>query len=128
MSKILLALVLGAVLGCVDGWTARFYDTVKPEEYLGIIGGSTVKGVLTGLAAGFAARKTNSLRAGILTGVIVGFGLSFAVGYMVEHGDPANGVAGKPGAFWQILLPGTALGALVGIAAQKFGKAPQPAS
>lgn len=122
MNKILLGLLLGAALGLFDGWTARFYETVKPEEYAGIMGGSTFKGLITGIAAGWAAKRKNSVGAGVIAGVVVGFLFSAIVGYLAETGA---GAPPKPGAFWQIVLPGTALGVVVGIAAQKFGK-PSP--
>lgn len=121
MSKILLGLLLGAALGLFDGWTARFYETVRPDEYVGIMGGSTFKGLVTGLAAGFWAKKKNSIQAGVVAGVIVGFLFSALIGYMNETGIGADP---KPGAFWQIVLPGTALGVVVGIASQVFGKGP----
>jgi uncharacterized membrane protein (Fun14 family) len=81
VNKILLGLLLGALLGLFDGWTARFYDTVRPDEYTMIMGGSTFKGVVTGLAAGFAARKWNSIKAGLSAGLIVGLLFSAIIGY-----------------------------------------------
>jgi hypothetical protein len=125
VNKILLGLLLGALLGLFDGWTARFYDTVRPDEYTMIMGGSTFKGVVTGLAAGFAARKWNSIKAGLSAGLIVGLLFSAIIGYNEENGY--DGKPGKPGAFWQIVLPGTALGIVVGIAAQRYGKSAAPA-
>ena len=50
MSKIILGLVIGAVLGCLDGLTAWFTPEVR-AQLLTIVIGSTGKGLLTGLAA-----------------------------------------------------------------------------
>ena len=51
MSKVMLGLLLGAILGAIDGLSAGFYDAVTKDQLLGIVFGSTGKGLLTGLAA-----------------------------------------------------------------------------
>ena len=71
MSKPLLGLILGAALGFLDGLGAFFYPGVA-SMMMGIIIGSTLKGLLTGLVTGFVARKLHSLPLGILTGLSVG--------------------------------------------------------
>ncbi len=111
MSKPLLGIILGAILGLVDGLSAFAYPEVR-DQMMGIIIGSTCKGLLTGLVAGFVAWKLNSLPLGILVGFIVGLGLSYLV-------------ASLQGRFyWEIMLPGSILGIIVGFATQKFGRAP----
>jgi hypothetical protein len=118
MSKILLGLVLGAVLGAIDGACAGFYDAITRDALLGIVLGSTFKGLVTGVAAGFFAVKTRSLAKGILFGLAVGFALSFAVAAMPQP-DGSHFYA-------EIILPGMALGAVVGFATQRYGR-PRPA-
>ncbi len=68
MNKVLLGLLLGAVLGAIDGATAWFTPAVR-VQLAGIIVGSTVKGLIAGVAAGIFARKVNSVPLGILFGV-----------------------------------------------------------
>lgn len=113
MSKIVLGLVAGAVLGLLDGLTAWFTPEVR-DQMLSIVIGSTGKGLLTGLAAGWAARRYNSMMVAVLVGLGVGFLLSYAVAAM---GD-ANGNH----YYLQIVLPGAVLGLIVGFASQRFGR------
>jgi hypothetical protein len=54
MNKILLGLLAGAVLGAIDGATAWFTPAVR-SELVGIIFGSTVKGIIAGVAASESA-------------------------------------------------------------------------
>jgi hypothetical protein len=108
MNKILLGLLVGAVLGAIDGATAWFTPAVRPE-IVGIIIGSTVKGIIAGAAAGIFARKVNSVPLGILFGLAVGFLLAFLVAYL-QHGY-----------YFEIILPGSIVGALVGWATQRYG-------
>ena len=111
MSKPMWGLVLGAALGVIDGLTAWFYPEVR-AQLAGIVIGSTLKGLLTGLAAGFFARKSGSLPAGILVGLAVGAALSFSVAAMQgEH-------------YLAIIMPGSILGIIVGFATQRLGTRP----
>jgi hypothetical protein len=114
MNKILLGVILGAVLGVFDGLTAWFTPEVR-SELGGIVIGSTIKGILAGAAIGFFAKKTQSLALGILFGLIVGAFLAFLVAYM----------QGKY--YFQIMLPGSILGIIVGFATQKYGATRVPA-
>jgi len=115
MSKPLLGLTLGAVLGLVDGASAYLYPypDVK-EQILLVIIGSTVKGLLTGVLAGYVATKTDSLPIGIAFGLVVGLILSWLTAW--QGGDPS-----VPHYYVEIMLPGSALGAIVGFATQRFG-------
>lgn len=120
MSKPLLGLALGAALGLVDGASAYLYP--YPEVKAGIAGiiiASTFKGLLTGLAAGFFARRFRSLPVGIVFGLLTGLVLSFLVAAMPGEGDKHYYV--------EIMLPGSALGAVVGFATQRFGVTPAAA-
>lgn len=112
MNKVLLGLLVGAVLGAIDGGTAWFTPAVR-SQMLWIIVGSTGKGLIAGVAAGFFARKVNSVPLGILFGLAVGFVLAFLVAYR-QHGY-----------YLEIVLPGSIVGALVGWATQRYG-APAP--
>jgi hypothetical protein len=119
VNKPLLGLLLGAVLGLIDGACAGFYDYPGLEGQLtGIMIGSTFKGLLTGVAAGLLARRLRSMPLGIGFGLLVGLALSYAVAAMPD----ANGQH----YYWEIVLPGTLLGAIVGFATQRYGRAPAP--
>jgi F0F1-type ATP synthase assembly protein I len=78
--------------------------------------GSTIKGIIAGVAIGFFAKKYQSLPIGIVFGVIVGAILAYLTALMV--GDH----------YLQIILPGTLVGLIVGFATQKYGKTPATAS
>jgi hypothetical protein len=111
MNKILLGLLVGAVLGALDGGTAWFTPAAR-SQMAGIIIGSTFKGLLAGVAAGIFARKVNSVPLGILFGLGVGFVLAFLVAYM-QHGY-----------YFEIILPGSLVGMIVGYATQRYGMSP----
>jgi peptidoglycan/LPS O-acetylase OafA/YrhL len=115
MPKLWLGLLLGAVLGLIDGLCAGFYPFITREQLIGIAFGSMFKGLLTGVIAGWYARRSNSMAKGIALGLVVGLVLSYAVAAMPdEHGNHY---------YFEIMLPGTALGAIVGFATQRFGTA-----
>ena len=115
MSKPLLGLLLGAVLGLIDGVSALLYPYPDVrEQIVGIIIGSTFKGLVTGVVAGFVATRLQSLPAGIVVGLVVGLTLSWLVAW--GGGDP-----NVPHYYFEIMLPGTALGAIVGFATQRYG-------
>jgi hypothetical protein len=118
MSKVLIGILLGAGLGMLDGMGAYAYPEVR-DQILMIIVGSTFKGFPTGLVAGIVARKLNSIPIGIVVGFSVGLALSFLVAFL---GDEQGRHF-----YWQIMLPGSILGMIVGFATQKFGKATAPA-
>jgi hypothetical protein len=118
MNKVLLGLILGGVLGIFDGLTAWFTPAVR-DQMMGIVIGSTVKGIIAGLLIGYFARKVNSLALGILFGLGVGAILAFLVAAMP---DPS----GKH-YYFEIMLPGSIVGIIVGYATQKFGRTPVPA-
>lgn len=111
MNKIVLGILLGALLGAIDGGTAWFTPAVR-SQMAGIIIGSTMKGIIAGVAIGFFARKVNSLALGIVFGIAVGFVLAFLVAYL-QHGY-----------YLEIVLPGSIVGLIVGYATQRYGAAP----
>lgn len=124
MSKPVLGLILGAILGVFDGLTALLEPDIanNPEvgaAMTGIIAGSSVKGLLAGLIIGFFARKVKSLKSGLLFGGAVGLVLAAIIAAMP---DPS----GKH--YWlQIMIPGTIVGVILGYVTQKYGKEPKPA-
>lgn len=122
MNKVLLGLIVGAVLGAVDGLTAWFTPEVR-SQILMIVMFSTIKGIMVGVAAGWFARKVHSVPKGIAFGFFVGLLLAFVVAAMPE----ADGTH----YWWQIMVPGAILGAVIGWATQQYGRsavAPMPAT
>ena len=111
MNKITVGLLLGGVLGVFDGLTAWFTPEVRPM-LLGIVIGSTFKGLVAGICAGYFARKVNNLMLGTLFGLAVGLLLAYAVAAMPSE-------TGKH-YYFEIMLPGSIFGAIVGYATQKF--------
>lgn len=109
MNKILVGLLLGAALGAVDGMTAWFTPAVR-AGIIGIVIGSTVKGMIAGIAAGWFARKVQSVAWGIAFGLLVGAILAYCVAAM-QHGY-----------YFEIMLPGSIVGAIVGWATQRYGR------
>ena len=78
---------------------------------------SLLKGLLTGIATGYASERVHSIAAGILTGIAIAALLSLL---LVLRAGMAL--------FWDILLPGMLLGAIVGFATQRFGKKAESAA
>lgn len=112
MNKIWLGLLIGAILGAFDGLTAWFTPEVR-SQLLGIVIGSTVKGLIAGILIGYFAKKVNSLPWGIIFGLGVGLLLAFAVAAMPQP-------SGKH-YYFEIMLPGGIVGMIVGYATQRFG-------
>jgi len=111
MNKPVFGLLLGGILGIFDGLSAWFYPEVR-TQIMGIVIGSTFKGLITGICIGYFARKVNSLGLGILFGLAVGMLLAFLVAAMPNP-------AGKH-YYFEIMLPGSILGAVVGFATQRY--------
>jgi hypothetical protein len=113
MNKIVIGLLLGGVLGIFDGLTAWFTPAVRPF-ILGIIIGSTVKGIIAGVAAGWFARRVQSVPAGI----VFGLGVGALLAWMVAAMPSATGEH----YYLAIMLPGSICGAIVGWATQRYGR------
>jgi hypothetical protein len=107
MNKITYGLILGGILGIFDGLTAWFTPETRPQ-LMGIVLGSTFKGLLAGVLIGIFARKVHSLALGVLFGL--GIGLLFA--FFIAH------MQGKY--YFEIMLPGGLVGLIVGYATQKY--------
>jgi hypothetical protein len=114
MSKPLLGVIFGGVLGAIDGLTALFYPETAPL-IAGIVFGSTIKGLIAGIIIGYFARKVQSTSKGILFGLGVGLVLAFLVAAIQESGQHH---------YVEIMVPGTLVGAIVGYATQRYGKKP----
>ena len=108
MKKPVFAMLLGGFLGVFDGLTALITGGPEIPAMIGtIVAGSTFKGVIAGLIVGLVAQRTQSLAVIVAVGLIVG--ALFA--YMVTIGGPY---------FWEIILPGSIVGLIVGFSTAKY--------
>jgi hypothetical protein len=108
MKKPVFAMLLGGVLGVFDGLSALVSGGPEIPSQIGVIvAGSTFKGVVAGLIIGLVAQRTQSLA------VIVGVGVAVAAffAYLVTIGTPY---------LWEIVLPGSIVGLIVGFATAKY--------
>lgn len=112
--KTKLGLILGTVLGAIDGLSAWFYPEVRSELFTTIVPGSTAKGLVAGLITGLIARKLKSLPLGILVGLLVAAAVTAPI---AMSKDAATGKR----YFWEIMIPGALCGAIVGYATQRYG-------
>ena len=120
MSKPVLGLVLGGILGVFDGLSALVSAPNDPAVKAGIVGiviGSTIKGIITGALIGWYAKRAGSMGETIVFGLIVGLALALGVSLMQL-------AAGLPPYYWQIMLPGGILGVIVGSATFKSPASP----
>jgi hypothetical protein len=76
---------------------------------VGIVLGSTIKGIVAGMVIGLFARRVHSVAKGVLFGLAVGLCLAFGVA-LLQHGD-----------HFQVMLPGGLVGLVVGYATQRYG-------
>lgn len=111
MSKPVFGLLLGGALGILDGLTAYFTPEVR-SQLVGIVIGSTFKGLIAGLSIGFFSRKVHSLSVGVLFGLGVGLLLAWIVAAMPDPNGKHY--------YFEIMLPGALVGAIVGYATQKY--------
>jgi hypothetical protein len=111
MSKPVFGLILGGVLGIFDGLTAWFTPAVRDQLPM-IVVGSTVKGLIAGLAIGYFSKKVDSLTWGVLAGLAIGLLLAWGVAAMPDESGNHY--------YFEIMLPGAIVGAIVGYATQKY--------
>jgi len=109
MKKPVFAMALGGILGVFDGLTALVTAPEIAPQIVGIVLGSTFKGVIAGLAIAMFERKVKSLPLGILFGLAVGLFLA----WLVTLGE-------RPEYFWKIMLPGGVVGLIVGYATYTY--------
>jgi len=114
MSKPILGLILGAILGVLDGLTSLFYPEVTASQLPGILFFSSLKGLIGGFLIGFFARKVDSLGQVIIFG---GF-ISLLLAFLVALAPDENGKY----YFAEIMLPGGIVGLILGFGIQKFGQ------
>jgi len=114
VGKPLLGLILGGILGAFDGLTALVSAPEVAKDIVGIVIGSTVKGLVGGVVTGYYARKVQSLKAGLIFGGAVGLFLAFLIAAIPQPDGTHY--------WWEIMLPGTIVGLIVGYATQVYGK------
>ncbi len=116
MNKPVFGMILGGVLGVLDGLSALLSAPETGPQIMGIVIGSTMKGVLAGVLIGWFAKKGRPVGACLAFGLVVGALLAFLVAVFPDE-------SGKH-YYWEIMLPGSVLGLIVGYATQKYGRAP----
>ena len=114
MNKFLAGILIGGVLGIVDGATAWFTPAVRPA-IMGILIGSSVKGMLVGIFCALVAMKVRNTATVIAAGAIAGLLLARGVAAIPQpNGDHY---------YFQIMLPGFVAGAIIGFLTQRLGAA-----
>jgi hypothetical protein len=114
MNKILFAVILGAVLGFVDGLTAA-YEFGFGMKVLTIGGLSSIKSVVVGFLVGILARwvKNKMVLAGI--GLVLALGIAYPVA-IAPDADTGQVY------FMHIMLTGGLVGLIVGYATAVYGE------
>lgn len=108
MKKPVFAMLLGGFLGIFDGLTALITGGPEIPSQIGVIvAGSMFKGLVAGAIIGLVAQKTQSMA---IT-VTVGLAVSASFAYLVTIGSPY---------LWEIVLPGSIVGLIVGFASVKY--------
>src|ERR1700675_722931 len=110
LTKPMLGLVMGGFLGLLDGLSGFFEPSLAPVMG-SVITFSLLKGLLAGLATGYVSQRVHSMVLGILAGIGIGAVLGLLV--VLQAGMAL---------FWDIMVPGMLLGAIVGFATQRFGR------
>jgi hypothetical protein len=106
MKKIGLGLLLGAVLGAIDGASSWFTPEVR-AMLRQIIMGSVIKDALVGVIRGIFAMKVRNVSSGVVFGAVVGGAFAFLVAYL-QHAH-----------YVEIMVPGTIVGMILGYATQR---------
>ena len=114
MNKPVFGMVLGGILGVFDGLTALVSAPETAPQIVGIVIGSTFKGLLAGVLIGWFAKKVHSVPAGLLAGVAIGAFFAYLVAAMPSPDGKHY--------YWEIILPGSVLGLIVGYATQRYGR------
>jgi hypothetical protein len=112
MNKPLVGILVGGVLGVIDGATAWFTPEVRPMMAT-ILMGSCFKGMVVGVLCGLFARKVNSNAMGIAVGAVLGLFFAYLVAAMPSETGQHY--------YLQIMLPGFVVGAITGFSTQRMG-------
>src|SRR5260370_19004664 len=110
LTKPMLGLAVGGALGLLDGLSG-FFEPSLAAVMGSVITLSLLKGLLAGIATGYVSQRVHSMLLGILAGIGIAAALSLLV--ILRAGMAL---------FWDILLPGMLLVAIVGVATQRFGR------
>ena len=120
MTKPVYGLLLGGFLGVFDGLTALLSAPETAPQIVGIVVGSTFKGLLAGVIIGWFAKRVRSVPLGVGFGLLVGAAFATAIA-AIPNPDGSH-------YWWQIILPGSVLGIIVGYATQRHSAARSPAT
>jgi hypothetical protein len=112
MNRIAVGVLVGGALGILDGLTAWFTPEVR-SQLMGIVIGSTVKGLVAGAIIGAFGRKVNHAGWTVAFGTLVGALLAFFIARM-----------GGGKYYLEMILPGSLVGLLTGYATMRYGRAP----
>lgn len=110
LTKPMLGLAVGGILGLLDGLSGFLEPSLAPVMG-SVITFSLLKGLVAGMAIGYFSQRVRSMLIGILAGIGIAAALSLLV--VLRAGMAL---------FWDIVLPGMLLGAIVGFATQRFGR------
>jgi hypothetical protein len=116
LSKPMLGLAVGGVLGLLDGLSGFFEPSLGPVMG-SVITFSLLKGLVAGITTGYVSERVRSMVLGILAGIGIAAVLSLLV--VLRAGMAL---------FVDIMIPGMLLGAIVGFATQRFGRKSEPAA
>jgi MFS family permease len=114
MNKPVLGLLLGGVLGIFDGLSALVSAPEVAPDIVGIVVGSTFKGILAGAIIGWIATRVQSQQTLLIAGLLVGAFFAFLIAAIPQPDGTHY--------WWQIMLPGSVLGLIVGYATQRYGR------
>ena len=114
MKKIGFAMLIGAVLGALDGATAWFTPAVR-DQVGTIMMLSSIKSVVAGLLIGIFAIYVKKETAIAVFGLAVGLVLAYLAAMAP---DPNTGQH----YYLQIMIPGALVGLIVGYATARYGK------
>ena len=113
MNKPVLGLIAGGVLGVFDGLTSLVSAPEVAPQIATIVAGSMGKGLIAGVLIGWFARKVNNLAYGVAFGVAMGALFALPIALMPNPNGEAY--------FWEILIPGSLVGLIVGYLTQRYG-------
>ena len=112
MNKPVYGMLIGGVLGIFDGLTALASAPETRPEIVGIVIGSCFKGLLAGVLIGWFAKRVHSTSKGVMFGLAIGAFLAFLVAAMPRPDGKHF--------YWEIVLPGSIVGMIVGYATQRY--------